>query len=81
MARLKYLLDTHVFLWASTDKDRLGAKAARAIISTLYEQLAISDVTLHEVDQLLHENRISFKGPPASFLGNLLNYVTLLPIT
>ena len=79
--RLKYLLDTHAFLWAATDENRLSAKAARAILTTPYEQLAIADVTLQEIGLLLHSARISFKGSPATVLGNLLNYVTVLPIT
>ncbi|MCX6543863.1 MAG: type II toxin-antitoxin system VapC family toxin [Acidobacteria bacterium] len=81
MARLKYLLDTHAFLWAATDDDRLGTKAARAISTTPYEQLAIADVTLQEIGLLRHLRRISFDGSPATVLGNLLNYVTVLPIT
>lgn len=81
MARLKYLLDTHAFLWAATDEDRLSPKAARAISTTPYEQLAIADVTLQEIGLLLHAGRISFNGSPAAVLKNLLNYVTVLPIT
>lgn len=81
MSRLKYLLDTHAFLWAATDEDRLSPKAARAIITTPYEQLAISDVTLQEIGLLLHAERISFRGSPAAVLGTLLHYVTVLPIT
>lgn len=81
MIRLKYLLDTHTFLWAATDEDRLSAKAARAINTTPYEQLAIADVTLQEIGLLLHIGRISFKGSPAGVLANMLNYVTVLPIT
>jgi PIN domain nuclease of toxin-antitoxin system len=81
MARLKYLLDTHAFLWAATDEDRLSIKAARAIHTTPYEQLAISDVSLQEVGLLLHIGRIAFNGSPATVLGHLLNYVSVLPIT
>ena len=81
MARLKYLLDTHAFLWAATDEDRLGATSARAILLTPYEQLAISDVSLQEIGLLLHLRRISFNGSPATVLGYLLNYVSVLPIT
>lgn len=81
MARLRYLLDTHAFLWAATDEDRLGSKAARAITTTPYEQLAIADITLQEIGLLLHLGRISFKGSPTAVLANLLNYVTVLPIT
>jgi len=81
MARLKYLLDTHAFLWAATDEDRLSNKATRAISTTPYEQLAIADVTLQEIGLLLHSGRITFKGSPAHILGGMLNYVTVLPIT
>lgn len=81
MARLKYLLDTHALLWAAVDEDRLSLKAARAITTTPYEQLAISDVTLHETGLLLHSERIRFRGAPATILGHLLNFVTVLPIT
>lgn len=79
--RLKYLLDTHAFLWAATDDDRLSNKAARAISTTPYELLAISDVTLQEIGLLLHAGRITFSGSPATVLGNMLAYVTVLPIT
>lgn len=81
MARLKFLLDTHALLWAATDEDRLSLKAARAIATTSYEQLAISDVTLQEIGLLLHSGRISFQGSPTAVLGKLLNYVSVLPIT
>ena len=79
--RLRYLLDTHAFLWAATDEDRLSNRVARAISTTPYEQLAISEVTLQEIGLLLHSGRISFTKPPATVLGHLLNYVTVLPIT
>ena len=81
MARLKYLLDTHAFLWAATDEDRLSIRAARAIHITPYEQLAISDVSLLEIGLLLHIGRISFNGSPATVLGHILSYVSVLPIT
>lgn len=79
--KLKYLLDTHAFLWAATDDDRLSTKAARAISTTPYDQLAIADVTLQEIGLLLHAGRISYKGSPAAVLGCLLEHVTVLPIT
>lgn len=79
--RLKYLLDTHAFLWAATDEDRLGAEAARVLAVTPYEQLAISDVTLQEIGLLLQAGRISFTGNPATVLGHLLDFVQVLPIT
>ncbi len=79
--RLKYLLDTHAFLWAATDEDRLGADAARVLAVTPYEQLAISDVTLQEIGLLLQSGRITFTGNPTTVLGHLLDYVQVVPIT
>ncbi len=79
--RLKYLLDTHAFLWAATDEDRLGAEAARVLAVTPYEQLAISDVTLQETGLLLQAGKISFSGKPEVVLGRLLDYVQVLPIS
>jgi PIN domain nuclease of toxin-antitoxin system len=79
--RLKYLLDTHAFLWAATDEDRLGAEAARILAVTPYESLAISDVTLQEVGLLLAAGRIIFSGKPEAVLGRLLDYVQVLPIS
>lgn len=79
--RLKYLLDTHAFLWAATDEDRLGAEAARLLAVTPYEHLAIADVTLQETGLLLQSGKISFTGSPASVLRHLLDFVQVLPIT
>ena len=79
--KLKYLLDTHTFLWAATDEDRLGAAAARVLAVTPYEQLAISDVTLQETGLLLQSGKISFTGAPARVLGQLLDHVQVLPIS
>jgi PIN domain nuclease of toxin-antitoxin system len=81
MPRLKYLLDTHAFLWAATDEERLSNKAARAISTTPFEQLAVADVSLQEIGLLLHAGRISFKGSPSSVLSQLVNFVTVLPIS
>ena len=79
--RLRYLLDTHAFLWAAGDEDRLGAKAARTLAVTPYEQVAISDVTLQELGLLLHGGRISLEGAPGRVLAPLLDHVQVLPIT
>jgi PIN domain nuclease of toxin-antitoxin system len=79
--RLRYLLDTHAFLWAGSDEDRLGTEAARLLASTPYEQLAISDVTLQETGLLLHNGRITFAGSAANVLGQLLEHVHVLPIS
>lgn len=81
MSPIRYLLDTHAFLWAALDEERLGARAARAIHTTPYDKLGIADVTLQEIGMLAHMGRISFKGSAQAALEPLLEHVTVLPIT
>lgn len=81
MPRLKYLLDTHAFVWAAGDEHRLSGKAARAVAVTPWEQLAIGDVTLQEIGLLVHARRVSFAPSPAAVLRPLLEFVTVLPMT
>ena len=79
--RLKYLLDTHALLWAAIDDDRLGVEAGRILATTPYDQLAISDLSLQEVGLLAHAGRIKAGGSHLTALKNMLEYVTLLPVT
>ena len=81
MPRLRYLLDTHAFLWAAVEDERLSAKAARIIATTPWEQLAIADVTLQEIGLLVHLGRLQLSASPAAVLRPLLEFVTVLPIT
>jgi hypothetical protein len=61
---------------------RIGcARKRRAIGTTPYEQLAISDVFLQEIGLLLHSGKLTVRGSPGTVLAGLLDYVTVLPIT
>lgn len=79
--RLKYLLDTHVLLWATLDDDRLSPEVARILATTPYDQLAISDISLQEVGLLAHADKIKSTGSHLAALRHMLEYVTVLPIT
>lgn len=79
--RLKYLLDTHTFLWAAYHEDRLGTEAGRILAATPYEQLAIADISLQEIGLLVDADRISFSESPERAVRELLEFVTVLPIT
>lgn len=81
MPRLKYLLDTHAFLWAAVEDQRLSARAARVIATTPWDRLAIGDVTLQEIGLLLHLGRLRLSASPTAVLRPLLDFVTVLPIT
>lgn len=79
MARLKYLLDTHAFVFAAVDEEQLGVKAARVLHATPYEQLAICDVTLQEIGLLLDSGVLRSKGLEKA-LEEWLDHVVVLPI-
>lgn len=79
--RIKYLLDTHTFLWAAYAEDRLGREAARVIAVTPHEQLAISDISLQEIGLLVDADRILFSEKPARAVRELLEFMTVLPIS
>ncbi len=79
--RIKYLLDTHTFLWAAYAEDRLGREAARVIAVTPREQLAISDISLQEIGLLVNADRISFSEKPENAVRDLLEFLTVLTIS
>lgn len=79
--RLKYLLDTHTFLWAAYAEAKLGGEAHRILATTPYDQLAISDISLQEIGLLEHAGKITLEGRAAAGIRQLLEHVTVLPIT
>lgn len=79
--RLKYLLDTHAFLWAGYAEGKLGGEAHRILATTPYDQLAISDISLQEIGLLDNAGRITLEGRAAAGVRQLLEHVTVLPIT
>lgn len=79
--RLKYLLDTHAFLWAAYAEGKLGGEAHRILATTSYDQLAIGDISLQEIGLLEHVGKITLAGGAAVGIRQLLEHVTVLPIT
>lgn len=79
--RLKYLLDTHAFLWAAYAEKKLGGESHRVLASTAFDQLAISDLSLQEIGLLEHAGKISLEGRASAGVRQLLEHVTVLPIT
>ena len=59
---IKYLLDTHAFVWAADPKDlkKLSSKARRVVENTAPGALAISDATIIEIGYLLHNGKLDY---------------------
>lgn len=78
---MKYLLDTHTFLWWITDSDRLS-QTAREIIGDGNSELYWSPASSWEIAIKYHLDRLPLPEPPESLIPTELakNRVDSLPI-
>jgi PIN domain nuclease of toxin-antitoxin system len=76
------LLDTHVLVWAVGDTKRLSRAAAAEIRRARQGGgLAVSAITLWELGLLMNRGRIQAPGTVESSIRQLLEDVTVRPIT
>jgi PIN domain nuclease of toxin-antitoxin system len=68
---VKLLLDTHVWLWALMDPERLGAKAQRLLESTNNE-LWLSSISVWEAAMLIERKRVRVTGTVESWLSDAM---------
>jgi len=68
---MKYLLDTHTFLWAALDAAKLGAKAV-SIIEDTNAQLFVSAVSAYEI---MYKHKLG-KLPGYAYIAD--NYFDIL---
>ena len=78
---MKYLLDTHTFLWWTTDSDRLS-QTAREIIGDGNSELYWSPSSSWEIAIKYHLGRLPLPEPPESLIPTELakNRVDSIPI-
>jgi PIN domain nuclease of toxin-antitoxin system len=79
---MKYLLDTHVFLWWVTDNKKLPGNA-RALISDKSNELFLSSASLWEIMIKSKIGKIDLPDNPKNFLKRQvkLNCINILNIT
>lgn len=76
------LLDTHVLFWAGGQSDQLSKDAASAIRrARRSDGVAISAITIWELALLLARGKIQGSGTIEASIRDLLEGVTVLPIT
>ena len=76
------VLDTHVLLWAVADSKKLSRAADAAIRrSREVDGLAISAISLWELASLVARGRIRSYGTVESSVNQLIEGVTIKPIT
>jgi PIN domain nuclease of toxin-antitoxin system len=76
---VKYLLDTHVFLWAASDPARLSERARAACESG---ELLLSVASIWEIMIKVQIGRLELPGTPREFLSRQLRagQISVLPV-
>ena len=67
---MKYLLDTHVAIWALDDKSKLSA-SARKIIDDTSIPLCVSIVSAWEIAIKVNLGKLNFRGGSALFIEKM----------
>ena len=78
---MKFLLDTHAFIWGCEDSDKLGY-TAKKIINSLDEQKHISVASIWEFAIKYSMGKLKFEGGLPRLYEIVSRYgLTILPIT
>ncbi len=79
--KIRYLLDTHAFVWAAHNPDKLGSKARRLIETANPGELGISATTVIELGQLIHDETVRVEGRPSSAFASALATIIQVPVS
>jgi len=81
---MKYLLDTHVWIWWNSDPEKLSRKA-KSLISDpkRYEELLLSAMSVWEFFKLIELGRLEISVEPMEWVKGALNMakLRLVPLT
>lgn len=81
---MRYLLDTHTWIWWNMNPTKLSIKAHDLISNpSKYEELLISAISLWEFSKLVEKNRISISCDPEKWMWEALDIpgLQLVPLT
>jgi PIN domain nuclease of toxin-antitoxin system len=76
---MRYLLDTHVFLWMAADPDKLSPRV-RKIVREKNNQLYMSAASGWEIALLEKIDRIKLPDEPQRFIPEAMQRLSVLPI-
>ena len=77
---MRYLLDTHTFLWIAGDPDRLSEKAMELVIST-GNRLFLSAASGWEMALLHRFKRVELPDEPRRFVPEAMQRLSVQPIS
>ena len=76
---MKYLLDTHTFIWMAASPDKLSGKVVD-IVSQPQNELLLSAVSGWETALLWKLNRIDLPEDPSIFIPRIIQALSLTPL-
>ncbi len=76
---VRYLLDTHAFLWMAADPDQLSRRV-RKIVRNKNNRLYLSAASGWEIALLEKLNRIKLPDEPQRFIPEAIQRLSVLPI-
>ena len=76
---MKYLLDTHTFLWLAADPDKLSSSVKNIVIQPENE-LLLSAASGWETALLWKLNRIELPEDPSFFIPQVIQALSLTPL-
>lgn len=80
---MKYLLDTHTWIWWHMNPVKLSATVVNIIAGTEYDELLLSAISPWEFCKLIEKKRIGIAGNPTGWLEAAMDMVKLrlVPLT
>ncbi len=78
---MKYLWDTHAWIWAANNDAQLSRRARQLLLHTEPAEHAIADISLWETAMLAARGRVTLTGPLERWFDHALASITVLPIT
>lgn len=79
---VRYLLDTHAVVYLANGETRkIGTKARKVIDAAEPGELGICAISIAELGQLIHLDKLQLKGSPAAVLGPTLAALVQVPMS
>lgn len=76
---MKYLLDTHAWIWAANDDKRLPKNIRSLLGAAARTEVALLDISLWEAGRVHRAGELT-SGDPAAWFAEALSRVTLIPL-
>ena len=79
--KIRYLLDTHAFIWELQNPDKLGRKARQVIESAADGEIVLSSHSIVEIGRLIEAGIVIVSGRPSEWFLPAFRRFPVIPAT